>query len=396
MAVGLPVPALEDLADSRPPRGEQPQADRLEAEALAVTHWFDSGKDGEPYSALVRFSGRRIGRDGKPHSRDSFRHEETIDKVVPGSGPVSVTGWVYGLKPGAWTVTADLIREQARAGAHQAIARLSERRAMPLPPAAWSWRRWRLAAAPSAPLKTRWAPLVRFARIPAVIPGSWTALVGLGVLVGFAVQATILGRQNVAVGQSLLVDVVALLTGLTGAKLWYVLQHPGRGWRESVSEGWAVDGFFVVASITATATLLAFDLPIGLFFDASAPALFFGVAIGRLGCFFTGCCAGRCTTSRWGVWSSDRRIGARRFPTQLLESGAALLIAVMSMMLVGGGMAGSGGGVFVGSVAAYTLVRQMLLGLRAERHKSALGASLTSAAAVVVLLADAVFLLKVA
>lgn len=93
---------------------------------------------------------------------------------------------------------------------------------------------------------------------------------------------------------------VALLSGLLGAKLLYVALRPG-SWRQSIGEGWSVDGFLVLMPAVAFAGLLAFDLPIGVFLDAGAPALFFGVAIGRLGCFLTGCCAGRCTRSRWGV-----------------------------------------------------------------------------------------------
>ncbi len=387
-------PAERITSGGHPATDQKRSAVHVEAEALSVTHWFDSGTDGESYSAIVRSTGRRIGLDGKSQTRDTFVHEEAIAGILPGSGPVSVTGLVYGLQPGEWTVTADLIRAQPGASTHRALARLSERRARPLPRAAWSWRRWRLSAGPTRPVKTRWEPLVRFARVPAVIPGSWTGLVVLGVLVGFAVQAAILGRQNVSVGQSLLVDLVALLTGLIGAKLWYVAQHRG-SWREWIGEGWAVDGFVVVASLAAVVTLLALNLPIGGFLDASAPALFFGVAIGRFGCFFTGCCAGRCTASRWGVWSSDRRVGARRVPTQLLESAAGLLIAVVSALLVVRGMPSLHGTIFVGAVAAYTLIRQFLLRLRAERHKSSLGASLTAAAAAVVLLGDAVLLLTV-
>ena len=229
--------------------------------------------------------------------------------------------------------------------------------------------------------------------MPAVVPGSWTGLVFLGVLVGFAVQAAILGRQNVSVGQSLLVDLLALVSGLLGAKLWYLVQHP-RLWRQWAAEGWAVDGFFVVASGVAVVTLLALSLPIGVFLDASAPALFFGMAIGRLGCFLTGCCAGRCTTSRWGVWSSDRRVGARRIPTQLMESAAGLLIAIGSLQMIGRVPPGLHGTVFVGAVATYTLVRQFLLGLRAERHKSSVGARVTAATAALILLGDAILLLK--
>ena len=121
--------------------------------------------------------------------------------------------------------------------------------------------------------------------------------------------------------------------------------------------------------LVAVAALLAFNLPIGVFLDAAAPGMFFAVAIGRLGCFFTGCCAGRCTRSRWGVWSSDRRVGARRVPTQLLESAAGLLIGVAAVLLVLFEVPGVSGLVFVATMAGYIAVRQMLLRLRAERRE---------------------------
>lgn len=48
-----------------------------------------------------------------------------------------------------------------------------------------------------------------------------------------------------------------------------------------------------------------------------APAIAVGVAIGRLGCFFRGCCYGKQTILPWGVNFGD---GILRHPTQLYES----------------------------------------------------------------------------
>jgi len=226
--------------------------------------------------------------------------------------------------------------------------------------------------------------------MPAVIPGSWSGLIGLGILVGALVQAANLTSVNVSVLQALLVDLLALLSGLFGAKLLYVVLQR-RSWRQSIGEGLSVDGFLIVTPIVAGAALVAFNLPIGVFLDASAPALFFGVAIGRLGCFFTGCCAGRCTNSRWGVWSSDRRVGARRIPTQLFESASGLLIGATALLLVLNYAPSVDGIIFVAAVAAYVLVRQLLLRLRAEPH-NLVRARLTAGAAAMVLLGAAVVL----
>ena len=337
----------------------------MEREALVVTHWFDPGDEGEPYPATVRLTGRRVGIQGLPKPPDTFVQDDRIDRVVPGSGPVSVSTWVYGLQPGEWTVTAELIRPGHPDGKDQPAYRSSCTSAEPIPPAVWSWRRWGLSTGPANPVKTRWALIAPLARIPGVLPGSFTALGALGVLVALIVQAAIVARENASVGPSLVVSLLALLVGLAAAKVWYAVLHPAP-WPKALLGGWAVDGFLVAAPSVAVVLLLLFDMPVGAFLDAATPGIFFAVAIGRLGCFFTGCCAGQCTRSRWGVWSSDRHIGARRIPTQLLESGAGLLIGVVATALVLGHVPGIDGLVFVAALAVYFLARQVLLRIRAE------------------------------
>lgn len=341
-------------------------AEPVEPEALVVTHWFESGEAGEPYTATVRLRGERVGVVGKPTAADRFEREEVVDNVIPGSGPVSVSSWVYGLAPGEWTVAGELIRPARHANG----ARLPERRqrlaSEQLRRATWSWRRWTLATAPAEPVKTRWRALVPFARIPAVIPGIWASLALLGVIVALVVQAVILARENVPVGPSLGVSLIVVLSSLLAAKLWYAALHRGP-WRNWIG-GWSVDGFVLAGPVAAVVALLVTSLPVGVFLDASMPGLFLGVAIGRLGCFFTGCCAGPCTRSRWGIWSSDRRIGARRLPAQLVEAATGLLIATVSGLLVLGDVPTPPGAVFVASFVAYIVARQFLLRLRAERR----------------------------
>jgi len=46
---------------------------------LTVTYWLDPGREGEPFSATIRFSGRRIGGAGSPQPTDTFWHEETVE-----------------------------------------------------------------------------------------------------------------------------------------------------------------------------------------------------------------------------------------------------------------------------------------------------------------------------
>lgn len=76
----------------------------------------------------------------------------------------------------------------------------------------------------------------------------------------------------------------------------------------------------------ALALLLArrWGMPLGKVLDASPLGLSLGFALGRLGCFFAGCCYGGPTELPWGVTFSDPRslapLGVKVHPTQLYES----------------------------------------------------------------------------
>ena len=89
------------------------------------------------------------------------------------------------------------------------------------------------------------------------------------------------------------------------------------------------------------------------------------MTIGRLGCHFTGCCAGRPTRSRFGIRSSDRRVVARRILTQLLKSLTGRVIAIVSWVAVVSDLTADGLVFFI-ALAAYIVVRQGLLRLREE------------------------------
>jgi phosphatidylglycerol:prolipoprotein diacylglycerol transferase len=353
----------------------------MEAEALSATHWFDSGPaGGQHYTARVRFSGRRIGGAPKRDPRDTFTQDEVATGIVPGSGPVSVTTWVHGISAGDWEVSAELIGGPPEHGWRRAL-RTRRPTGTSLARARWSWLRWSVASGRPEPVKTRWGPLVRLTPIPAVVPGSWSALVGLGVIAGVIVQADLVRQIGVSLGEAVLVDAAAVVAGFVGAKLWYIALRP-RSWRQRLNEGWSVDGALVAAPLVGIGVLLALELPVAAFLDASVPGFFVGVAIGRLGCFFTGCCAGRCTASRWGIWSSDRRVGARRVPAQLLEAATGLLLAAATTALVSAPV--RDGLVLISGATAYVVVRQFLLRLRSESRASTPAARLTVALAALI------------
>jgi len=353
-------------------------------ELLTPTYWLDPGETGDPFSATIRFSGRRTDVTGKPQPRDSFWQEETVDGIIPGSGPVAITAEVRGINPGQWTVTA---RSVARVGGRPyrsypppedypaAVYRVPPPRRVGIPPE------------PDATIHT--STLLR-SKVPGIIRFAYATLVGLGVLVGLGLEALLLNHGHYTLFRPMLFSVIAILAGVIGGKGWYVAVHRGKKF-----DGWCIQGFVAGAAVVVAAAALAGPgLPAGAFLAAAAPALLIGMAIGRPGCFWAGCCTGRPIAARWGIWSSDRRLGCRRAPAQLLEALSALIAggAVLVVVLIDG-LARSGPVAVVG-LAAYTLARQAILGLRAEPRVWQYGRPVTATIAALALIVGIVLLIK--
>jgi phosphatidylglycerol---prolipoprotein diacylglyceryl transferase len=354
------------------------------AEMLTVTCWLDPGEHGDPFSATIRFSGRRAETTGKPQPGDTFAQEETVDGIVPGSGPVAVTAEVRGIHPGQWAVTA---RPVSRAGGGASRYRPpgghpAGARRVPAP------RRVVIPADSRASVRT--APLM-LTKVPGIIRYAFVSLVSLGVLAGLGLEALLLAASHYPVLRPVLLSAAAVAAGIAGGKAWFIAVH--RGWK---FDGWCIQGFITgVAAVVAAAAVAGTGVPAGAYLGAAGPALLIGMAIGRPGCFWAGCCTGRPTASRRGIWSSDRRVGCRREPAQLLEALAALVIgvAVLAATLLAG--LHRAGPVAVAGLAAYTLSRQFILGLRSEPPlRWRYGRQVTAVAAAATLIASVALLAR--
>jgi phosphatidylglycerol:prolipoprotein diacylglycerol transferase len=214
-------------------------------------------------------------------------------------------------------------------------------------------------------------------------------MVALGMAIALVLQSLVIAADHLALGQSWALTLVAIVVGVIGAKAWYVVQYR----RTQQINGWCIQGFITGATLTAAILLVALKVPAGNFLDATAPGLLIAMAVGRVGCFFAGCCGGPPTASRWGVWSSDQHVGAHRIPTQLLELALALSLGllVLAAVLRHGSASGA---FFVGALATYVLGRQGILYLRAEPRKTRLGGLATAALSALVLVAAVVLLIR--
>ncbi len=379
-------PAAQPAADQSGPGCAEGAGQQILKHAVTATCWLDPGGDGQPHPVSVSFSGRRAGVKGRPRDGDRFDQVETIDPAVPGSGPVSVTAKVFDVTPGEWAVWVrpgagpDRGRRAALLPAPPAGGRLGLRRFL------WGKGNPVPAGNSGTPVTTRAGA---FTTGPGLIPGSWLPLLLGGVVVALAVQAVLAGREHLSAGTALGVSLAASAVGAAGARAWFVALNCGKV-QGIPTQGLCVQGFIAAAVAVLIAGLALTGTPIRTFLDVTAPGLFFGMAIGRQGCFLHGCCTGRVTSSRWGIWASDGRVGARRAPAQQLESLASLLIGVAALLFDLQARRPAAGTVFIGAVAAHTLCRQLLFPYRAEPRRTSSGRRVVLITAALVLAADVI------
>ncbi len=346
---------------------------------LAVTFWFDPALHRGSYPLVMRFRGRRVGATGRLQDSDRFVHDEVVDDQFAVTGPVSVTAKVPGVEAGEWEVNAHLLPSSASKSGKR-----RDPRPLPIPVhrAQWSWRKWKMSEAAPAPVETCLAPL---SYAPGTTPLAWALTAVAGMAIGLTLQALIIRWDHLHIGSALTLSLIALAVGVVAAKAWYVVLHS----RERRWDGWAIQGLLTGLVVTVTGAWLLSDILVGAFLDASAPGLLIGMAVGRVGCLFAGCCYGRPTCSRWGLWSSDRRIGARRVPTQPMETALGLVVggAALAAVVLHGPAHGT---IFVAALAAHTFARQGILRWRAEARQTALGPRLVAVVAAGISLAAVV------
>jgi phosphatidylglycerol:prolipoprotein diacylglycerol transferase len=316
----------------------------VQPQSVGISYWFDTRPDGPAYDVPVRLVGTLVQRADLDDAKGApaFDLVHTIRDVPAGVGRLCATIRITDTAPGLWDVIAyppddEPVRVEATAGFGPVIGEIA----------------------------------------PGTSLGAWAALVGAGAVAGLGLFAGLAALAQLAVLPLVAIALVACIVGLVGAKVYFLVQSPGSpSWASP--GGMCIQGFVIGALATLAAGAWLADVPLLVMLDIAAPAILLGMAIGRLGCWKGGCCAGRLTAGRFAVWCSDRRIGGRRIPTQLMESALALLLSVVTTVLVIGSQAPNGVAAVLG-LSAYILVRQFLLRLRSVPRSSALRPMMTTA-----------------
>lgn len=134
-------------------------------------------------------------------------------------------------------------------------------------------------------------------------------------------------------------SILILIAGIIGARLLFVLEE----WRDYTGNFWEIfniregglslHGGLILGFLAGVWYARKHNLDFWKGADILAPAIAIGMGIGRIGCFFNGCCVGTPTTHPWGVVFKDSPIYfGPRHPTQLYDMALDFLIAGFLMI----------------------------------------------------------------
>src|SRR5205814_10239741 len=133
-----------------------------------------------------------------------------------------------------------------------------------------------------------------------------------------------------------------IISALVGAKLLLLItdfqsfKDNPRALVDLLRSGGVFYGGLIVAVIVALWYIRRIGLPLWTTCDVFAPGIALGHVVGRLGCFFAGCCWGKPTSVPWAITFTSPFAAANvgtplnvpLHPTQLYEAGAEFLILI--------------------------------------------------------------------
>ena len=160
---------------------------------------------------------------------------------------------------------------------------------------------------------------------------TYGALVAAGFLLGLGLAVRQARKEGIPPDKIVDLGFYILLSALIGSRLFYILINASHYLKNplDIFKIWEGGLVFYGGLLLAVPTVLWYvkknNLSVWNTADLFAPSLAIGHAIGRLGCFFSGCCYGKPAEGLpWAVTFTDPEslaiIGVPLHPTQLYES----------------------------------------------------------------------------
>ena len=150
-------------------------------------------------------------------------------------------------------------------------------------------------------------------------------MVALAFLAGLIVSTRLARRTAVKPEWVYDVIVYIVVAAILGSRLFYIAAHLeeySKDWRQLLD--FSQGGLTFMGGVAGGAAAVILyarkkSIPLWPLGDVCMPSLALGAAIGRLGCFFNGCCYGFETAAPWGVVFPVLGDNMLRHPTQLYD-----------------------------------------------------------------------------
>lgn len=180
-------------------------------------------------------------------------------------------------------------------------------------------------------------------RIGPITIHTYGVMVAIGFLLGMGLALRQARKEGIPSERISDLSFYLLLAAIIGSRVFYILLNPGPYIKNPLAifkiwEGGLVFyGGLILAVITGMIYIKRHGLHLWQIADIFAPSIAIGHAIGRLGCFFAGCCHGRPAQVPWAVTFTDPHslapLGIPLHPTQLYESAGEFVIFLILILL---------------------------------------------------------------
>lgn len=147
-----------------------------------------------------------------------------------------------------------------------------------------------------------------------VVISSYGVMLALAFLAGIFITSKLAERRGIDPNGILNLVLIIMVSAIVGSRLLYVLTHTGEfegRWKYAFLpiqpdgtvglSGLIFLGGFIAALLIGASYIKYKKMPFWEISDSMAPALAFGLFLGRIGCFLNGCCFGLACNLPWAV-----------------------------------------------------------------------------------------------
>ena len=129
----------------------------------------------------------------------------------------------------------------------------------------------------------------------------------LAIVSGYILTTQFARMKDLDTGRVQTICLISILSGLIGTKVYFILSHINAFISDSDLNRWFLRtgsgsyGTYIGGFLGAWGAAALLKVDYLTFADSCSPAVAFGIFIGKIGCFFNGCCFGKATAIPWAV-----------------------------------------------------------------------------------------------